>query len=321
MSNHIEKVLVAGTGYMAREYIKVLKALETDYIVVGNREESVKKFAEETGESAYAGGIEKYIAGNNEVPGYAIVAVSPGNLFRVAKVLAEAGVKKLLVEKPGVTSLQEAEELLQLAEQFKTEIYIAYNRRFYQSVQKAMQLIREDGGLQSVVFEFTEWAHVVEQTAHPDEMKQKWFLLNSSHVVDLVFYLAGCPQTITTQIDGGLEWHRAGSIYTGCGITEKGVPFVYHADWSAPGRWGVELLTAKHRFYLKPLEKLQVQNIGSVKVEEYPIDDEIEQQYKAGLYCEVEALFSDNPMDRGLCTIEEQCRSMRFYQQISGEVY
>lgn len=321
MSNHIEKVLVAGTGYMAREYIKVLKALETNYIVVGNREETVKRFVEETGESAYCGGVEQYIAGNSKGLEYAIVAVSPGNIFRVAKALAEAGVKKILLEKPGVTSLKEAEELIQLAERFKTKIYIAYNRRFYQSVQKALQLIREDGGLQSVVFEFTEWAHIVEETTHSDEIKQKWFLLNSSHVVDLVFYLAGCPQTLKTQIDGGLVWHKAGSIYTGCGITERGIPFTYHANWGAPGRWGIELLTAKHRFYLKPLEKLQIQNSSSIKVEQYSIEDEIDQQFKAGLYLEVQTFLFENQPEEVLCTLKEQLRNMSFYQKISGEVY
>ena len=321
MSNYIKQVLVAGTGYMAKEYIKVLKALKAEYVVVGNRAESVGRFTEETGEQAYVGGVEHYISEHKELPECAIVAVSHGNLYQATKALAEAGVKKLLVEKPGVISFQEMEDLLHIADQKKTEIYIGYNRRFYQSVRKAAELIAQDGGLQLVAYEFTEWAHVVEKTPHPDEMKQKWFLLNSTHVADLVFYLTGRPRSLTAQIAGGLEWHKAGSIYTGCGVTERDIPFVYQADWSAPGRWGVELLTAKHRFYLRPLEKLQIQEIGSVKVEEYPIEDDVDRQYKAGLYEETVAFLSDDPAGRGLCTLEEHHQNMAFYQEISGEVY
>lgn len=321
MSDYIKKVLVAGTGYMAKEYIKVLKDIHVDHIIVGNRKESVEQFINDTEEQAFTGGVSRYIATGEELPEYAIVAVSHGSLFEATKALAEAGVKNILVEKPGVTVKQEMDELLRIAKAKNTKIYIAYNRRFYQSVQKVRELIEEDGGLRSLVFEFTEWAHVIEKTNHSMEMKQKWFLLNSTHVVDLAFYLAGCPKTITTQIAGSLEWHKAGSIYTGCGITEKQIPFVYHADWSAPGRWGIELLTARHRFYLKPLEKIQIQNIGSVKVEEYPLDDSVDQQYKAGLYNETKVFLGENPKELGMCTLEEHGRNLSTYQKMSGEVY
>ncbi len=321
MSNNLKRVLLAGTGYMSKEYIKVLKAFEIEYMIVGNRTESVKQFMEETGEQACAGGVDHYILECNDLPEYAIVAVSHKNLYSVTKTLAEAGVKKILVEKPGVTTLNDIKDLIRIAEQKGSEIYIAYNRRFYQSVKKAEELIKQDGGLKSVSFEFTEWAHVIEKTNHSDEMKQKWFLLNSTHVVDLVFYFAGLPKTITTQINGSLNWHKVGCIYTGCGITEKDIPFVYHANWAAPGRWGIELLTDKHRIYLRPLEKLSIQNIGSIQIEEYPIDNNVDELYKAGLYQEIMAFFEDDPVNEGLCTLEEHYRSFKYYQKISGEVY
>ncbi len=321
MSDNVKKVLVAGTGYMAREYIRVLKSLGNDYIVVGNREESVRRFIEETGENAYSGGVESYISSNHEVPEYAIVAVTHGNLFHVTKALLEAGVSRILVEKPGATCKHEIEQLISIAKEKNASVYVAYNRRFYQSVLKAKELIKSDGGLRSVIFEFTEWAHVVEKTPHSDEMKQKWFLLNSTHVVDLFINIAGYPKTMNSQISGSLDWHKAGSIYNGCGVTEKNVSFVYHADWGAPGRWGIELLTSKHRLYLKPLEKLQIQDVGSIKVEEYLLENDIDQRFKPGLYEETKAFLSDDLDKDRLCGLTEHYRNMECYQKISGEVY
>lgn len=321
MSNNIEQVLLVGTGGMAREYIKVLDAVHVPYKIVGNTIESVKRFNEDTGKSAVAGGVEKYINLQQQVPRYAIVAVNGENLFWVTKTLIVTGVTRILVEKPGAVTTEQLIELRKKAKEYNAKVFVAYNRRFYCSVRKLKEIVEKDGGIESINFEFTEWQHVIEKTDHPDEIKQKWFLMNSSHVVDLVFYLAGNPKEIHSYKRGYLTWHKAGSIYAGCGITEKNVIFNYQANWEAPGRWGIEVLTCKHRLYLRPLEKLQVQNIASVKIEDYPLDDKIDMQYKSGLFCEVKALLNDTNLDVDLCSIDEQIEHMNIYSKISGEVY
>ena len=92
--------------------------------------------------------------------------------------------------------------------------------------------------------------------------------------------------------------------------------FSYHADWSAPGRWGVEVLTTKNRYILKPLEKLQVVKLGSVNMEDIEIDDELDIQYKPGIYNQLKAFLNEN--DKNFCTIEEQLQHIDIYNKISG---
>lgn len=324
MSNNIKNVLLVGTGMMAIEYVKVLKGMGENYQVVGNSKKSVDNFMDITGVNAHSGGIEQYVKAEEwkkQVPQSAIVAVNGNKLYEVTKLLIEAGVKKILVEKPGGILLEEIQELISTVDKNGTRVFVAYNRRFYSSVKKAKEIIQEDGGITSLNFEFTEWKHVVEKTSHPDEIKQKWFLMNSSHVVDLAFYLGGQPEEITVYKAGGLTWHKAGSVFTGCGITQKGILFNYQANWDAPGRWGIEILTQKHRLYLKPLEKLQIQKIGSVAVEEYNIDDSLDCEYKAGLFQEVNAFLNEDIETAELCTLQEQAENLRIYQKISGEKY
>jgi predicted dehydrogenase len=320
MSDNIKRVLLVGTGNMAYEYIKILDTLNVETIVVGNREESVRAFKEKTGRKAIAGGVENYLEGIDDVPDYAIVAVSASKLYEASVAVVRSGIKHILIEKPAVYTVEQAEELIRLKKDNESEVYIGYNRRFYSSVEVAKKIIEEDGGLMSFNFEFTEWSHVISKLHQPDEIFQRVFLGNSSHVVDLAFYLAGTPKEMASYIRGGLPWHKAGSIYHGCGVTEEDIPFVYQANWEAPGRWGVELLTSKHRLYLRPIEKLQIQDNGSVAVNFYELDDRLDTEYKPGLYNEVRALLYGEGKEK-FCTLEEQKKHMSAYAKISGEKY
>lgn len=52
--------------------------------------------------------------------------------------------------------------------------------------------------------------------------------------------------------------------------------FPNFADWEAPGRWGVEVLTRNNRLILRPMEHLQVTPLGSVKVEAVSLEDKLD---------------------------------------------
>lgn len=65
-------------------------------------------------------------------------------------------------------------------------------------------------------------------------------------------------------------------------VTDKDVLFSYIADWGAPGRWGVEICTRNRRFIWKPLEKLQVITLKSLKAEPVELDDDLDIKFKPG---------------------------------------
>jgi predicted dehydrogenase len=320
MSNNVKNVLLVGAGNMAAEYMKVLDALGAEAVIVGNRKESVDAFNEKTGKHAVSGGVEQFLKDNETSFEFAIVAVNASKLSEATKHLINANVKNILVEKPGGLKKSDFDELLKLADEHHANVYIGYNRRFYASVSEAKKIIEEDGGLLSFNFEFTEWPHVLEKRSHPDEVMQRMFFCNSTHVADLVFYLSGFPKELKTQRSGGLAWHKAGSVYSGCGVTERDIPFTYQANWEAPGRWGVELLTKQHRLYLRPLEKLQIQNKCSVAIDSCDIDDKIDKDFKAGVYAETKAFLTGEGAEK-LCTLAAQRKHMDVYEQISGEDY
>lgn len=317
MSSHIEKnVLLVGAGPMAIDYAKVLQSLGVGISVVGRGEKSAALFTEKTGLPVCIGGLECWIEKKHSTPELAIIAVTMEELAPVALRLMALGIKRILIEKPAGLNGDEVSLVTQKASETKTEVAVAYNRRFYASVEKATQIIQEDGGVTSFRFEFTEWSHRIATLQKHPEVFHHWFLGNSTHVVDLAFFLGGKPKEMQSYVSGQLSWHPAGSVFAGAGISDRGALFSYMANWEAPGRWGVEVLTKKHLLILKPLEKLQIQNIGSIETHFVTLEDELDQKFKPGLYKEVVA-FLDHDSQK-LCSLEEHHNNMSFYNKIAN---
>lgn len=316
MSNHIS-VLLVGAGYMGKEYCKVLKAQSVEFAVVCRSEASADKFSDEMGIRAIAGGVANALLTLEVIPQYAVVAVNVDQLANTVITLIQHGIKDILVEKPAGLNRKDIENVYRIAAEAKASVYVAYNRRFYAATEKALEIITQDGGVSSVNFEFTEWGYTVEETSHPAEVKEEWLLANSSHVIDLAFFFGGEPAEMSSYHAGSLSWHSRASKYAGSGVTNKGVLFSYQANWNAPGRWAVEVLTNEHRLYFRPMERLSIQNKGSVKVEDVVIDDHLDVDFKPGLYKQVQAFLSEEK-DTRLLAIADQVKHLEFYERIEG---
>ena len=316
MSNNLN-VLLVGAGYMGKEYGKILNALNVPYSVVCRSDASAHKFNEELGVMPISGGVENALKQIKEKPEIAIVAVNIEFLSSTVIALLNNGIKEILVEKPAGLNKSEIQMVYETSKKMNAKVYVGYNRRFYSSTEKALEIISKDGGISSFNFEFTEWGFQIEKTSHAQEVKEEWLLANSSHVIDLAFFLGGNPREMCSFNSGHLDWHSKASKYVGAGITDKGVLFSYHANWVAPGRWSVELLTKEHRLFFRPMEKLAIQKKGSVKVENVELNDQLDIDFKPGLYKQVET-FLYNKKDDRLLTIDEQLKHLEFYEKIDG---
>lgn len=309
-------IWIIGTGNIALEYAKVLKALEVKFLVVGRSEKNYEQFNELGAEEIVYGGLENYLQRTPQLPEKVIVAVNVEELSKVVVSIVEYGIKDVLCEKPGFCSPSEFPTMYEVVVKNNAKVYFAYNRRFYASTLAAEKIIEEDGGIKSFNFEFTEWGHVVEKLNYSSKVLENWFYGNSTHVIDLAFFLGGKPKEFNAYVSGELSWCKP-AVFAGAGISEKGALFSYQANWGAPGRWGVEILTSKHRLYFRPMEKLQIQNIGSVSIEEYCLDDELDKIYKPGFFLETKA-FVNNEVDR-LCSIVSHKEHIKFYNTIVGK--
>lgn len=316
MSDNINLLLV-GCGYMAGEYYKVLKGLDICPVVVGRSSEKCKEFSDKYDIPVISGGVENSFEEFDTLPEYAIVSVSIEELCNSTMSLLDKGIKNILIEKPAGMNTKEIQDLSKKAIEKDAKVFVAYNRRFYQSTEKAIDIIKMDGGVKSFHFEFTEWESDILASIKSDKVKESILLANSSHVIDLAFFLGGLPIEMSSYVTGELDWHHNGCVYAGAGKTSDNVLFSYNANWGAPGRWSVEIMTSKHRLYFKPMEKLAIQEINSVQVNQVDMDYSIDEEYKPGLFNQVKS-FIYNPEDTRLLNIEEQLEHMSIYEKIAG---
>jgi predicted dehydrogenase len=303
MSDYLKKnVIVIGAGPMAMAYVAVLKELGVAITIVGRGEQSALAFEEKTGIKPFTGGVEKYLAitpaSEND---YFIITVGTEMLMPVLLQFTDRAFARILVEKPAAISMEELLLHASAMNPIENKVFVAYNRRFYASVLEAQRLIEEDGELLSIHFEFTEWAHKIEPLEKAPGVKENWFFANSTHVVDLAFFIAGLPTDWKAYSrKGKLHWHSK-SNFAGAGITENGVLFSYLSNWESAGRWSIELLTSQRRIFLKPLETIFIQNKGSVSLETHVFDDELDRKFKPGVYRQTQDFLNGE----GSCELRE----------------
>lgn len=310
------KIILVGCGPMAIEYAKVLKAQNQEFITVGNTKKGAINFEKEINEKVVLGGIELWLKNNSNLDfslQKIIITVNENLLGTISRLVLRYGFKDILVEKPGGLDIDDIINVNSEALYYKANVYIGYNRRFFSSTLKVIKLIEKDGGITSFNFEFTEWGHIIKNLSQGKEILNEWFIQNSSHVIDLAFHIGGSPVEIKSFVSGGEEWHPKGTIFSGAGISKKNALFTYNANWESAGRWWVEFLTNKNRYIMKPMEQLFVQKRGSISLEKIELKDELDQNFKPGLYKQVEA-FLRSP--EKLMNINEHIKKLPIYEQM-----
>ena len=309
-------IYVIGAGYMAHEYARVLKALKKQFLVIGRGKTSVNKLKSDLDVEAFSGGLAHFLLKNKQVPDFAIVCTPVESLAAITMDLLAFGVKKILIEKPGALSIEELDEIKDLEVEKNATVLIGYNRRFYQATLALEEKLKEEE-LVAANFEITEWSHRIENGSFVELVKQKWVLANTSHVIDLVMHIAGQFKELKAFTTGSLAWHKSAARFVGSGISDRDVLISYFGYWDGPGRWSAEFITTKNRYIFRPMEKLQIQKIGSVAIE---FDDfvnySIDEDFKPGLYLQTEAFLSE--YNEKLCTIDEQLLAFSIYNDMAN---
>ena len=314
-----KNIWLIGTSDIAVDHYRVLECFSSTFNieVIGRGSINAKKFEEQTGYKPSVGGIDLFIEQNEVIPEKVIVAVGVTHLFDVTLKLLNLGVKDVLIEKPGAANLDQLTELDKIAKQKQAKLFVAYNRRMYDSVTELKRIAEQDGGILSCHFEFTEWAHVIETLEIDHRDLAGWIYGNSTHVIDTVFNLIGIPEVLHSSASRPLEWHPLGSIFVGMGVTKQDIPFTYHSNWESAGRWSIHVMTAKRKLILEPMEALHQQWRGKLDKEKVQLGTNFDLDYKAGFYRQLDKFVYNDFSD--LCTIEEQIQNYGVYKNIAND--
>lgn len=309
----MEKIIIVGTGYMAKEYIKSLIHLKKEFIVIGNTLQNcelIKKEFENI--TVIPNGLESYFNNNDMIFSHAIIATPIHLLDNHLEIILETGIKYILIEKPGGLNL---DKMKYLSEKFKDrKIFVAYNRRFYPSVIKAKEIINNDGGVLSFTFNITELIHKIDLKKYQLNVLNKWFLCMTTHLIDLSFYLGGNPKEIMCYNTESLNWHNS-AIFTGCGITENNIQFSYHGNWLSAGAWKLEIYTKNHLLIFSPLEELKIQKKGDNIINNITFNNN---NIKFGILEQVK-IFLNDPENENLIEYSQHCQRIeKLYNIMAG---
>ncbi len=284
---------IVGYGNMGKQYFKALRTLGVRQIQVCSR--SKAPLAELEGIQGIAvsdGGFEclEYRPEPHEV---GIVATPTLSLLATAKHLVSLGFRRLLIEKPVALGSGEIQCLAGEFAKGEVEAACAYNRVAYPSFHELRSRAAEEGGITSCTYTFTEMIKPDWPERFPPEELARWGIANSLHVIGMAHGLIGMPKEWSGHRSGAVSWHPTGSLFVGSGISERGIPFSYHADWGSTGRWSVEVHTSVSSYRLCPLEKVFRRTSPLGGWEEIPVGT-FAPEVKAGILEEVAAMFNQN---------------------------
>lgn len=302
-------IWLIGAGPMAGFHAEVLAALGTSVTIVATSATRAAPLAQKHGMAQFTKGLTQALAVLPR-PEAAVIALPVDLLAQAALQLAQAGVPRILIEKPGALTATELDPVHLAATASGAQVFIAYNRRFFASVQEARRRITQADSVLSVCFEFCEDADRIAVLPTPAAIKQNWVLANSSHVIDLAFHLCGTPGDWQHQVSGSLPWHSSAADFRGMGHTKAGASFSYYADWRGPGRWGIEIILPQERLILRPMEALSVMHRGSFTAQPVALEDAFDKQFKPGLYAQMVAFLAES-IPAELVQLAAQIAAMR----------
>jgi len=322
MRNGNEKndVWIVGAGVLSESYARILQDLGRNPIVIGRGAASAARFRESTGLTVIEGGVEAYLATIPTQPEAAIVVTGMEALAETASHLIDYGVTQILTEKPGALTYDELAALNRKANNVGATCIVGFNRRCYAAAEKVRAMLAKDGGAISFHFEFTELSDHIAPIAGTKApvVLGRWAHGNSSHVLDLAFFLGGWPTELTAFADGTdvLDWHPENAVFAGAGKTETGALFSYIANWDGPGRWALELTSRLNRYILRPMETLSVIPRGTFNSVPIEIDDAIDLKFKHGLHLQTKRFL--NLEHTELCLLSDQVDRWPLYSRIAG---
>ena len=311
-----KSVLIVGSGWMAKQYAIALKEMKIkDVTIFSRNKERSESLCSEFNFKPTFGNPEEIIA---KIPkrDLTIITTSISSLVKMTKLVINCGQKNILVEKPGSLYSNELLELDRISKNCR--IRIAYNRLTYPNLHKLKSLILKEGGISSCNFNFTERIQSIDFKKESPDVYARWGISNSLHIISMVFNLIGLPKESLFYQSGKLEWHPTGSIFVGSGLSEKNIPFSYHADWGSSGRWGIEIMTQENAYRLVSLEELFVCHKNSFEWEKIPFDVSYPKA-KQGV-CEEIALMLDEKLEEKipLVTLSLATKFNKIAEQMLG---
>ena len=288
-----------GSGPISEFHIPVLRKAGFNISSVSSRKDSknIKEFAEKFNIKNVIPDWKKL---HDIVDDYdaIMIAVDIDVTFEILNNLLEIN-KPILVEKPISIKSKEIEKII---EKNNDKIFVAYNRRYYNSIEWAKNFIESKSNVSATFF--------------IPERNQLNFYHNSSHIIDLLNYFfkdLKLKNTTHFTIDKKL------SGLTAIFKTKRGDIINLISNWNAPSNFKIEVIHEDEKMELNPIEKAYFYKGMEIiePTKEDPIrkyvpklikESENEGEFKPGFYKQASVFYNfvkHNQLDERMCTLKQ----------------
>jgi predicted dehydrogenase len=240
------KIAIAGAGVIGKRHATAIAECENVELV---------GFADPFPGSEQVASQAKVPLFNNV--GTLIEAINPDGViistpteahFESTMVVLNAGIH-VLVEKPIMATLKEAEQVVALSEKAGLHVLVGHQRRYYSLMQKAREIVR-GGKLGKLVTVSGLWNMRKNNSYYEPDWRKKWeagpILTNFIHEIDLLRYICGELVSISAETSNavmGFEKEDAAAIIM---RFESGALGTFLLSDQATSPWSWELASGEN---------------------------------------------------------------------------
>ena len=308
----MKDIVIAGSGYMAEEYLKAISFLPNLNVVaiVSRNLTTAKSLA------------EKYNVGyiTLDIKDAAMKTNAKCLILCVSELSTEDVINSaidfpwtILIEKPlGI----DHDQALRIVERCgdRNDVYVALNRRYYGATREMLNEISRTTGKRFIVLTDQEDQIAALNAGQPALVVDNWMYANSIHIIDYINIFARGELNQLTKNRIRLD-DNAYVISVDLEF-DSGDHVKYLAYWNTSAKWSVEINVGDKQWQAQPLEKARRLVLGSREFSDFPID-EGDIQAKPGLISMLSALEEQlSGEESQLVSIKEGIQTMKLIERI-----
>ena len=313
----MSKIVLIGAGNMAREHLRVIRALQdVDVVGIFSRTSSRAKALASEFDIGFSASSIAELYETTRADGVVIAVSEPATEAICLEAIKHPW--QMLVEKPIGLSLDETKRISDAANGMETSFYVAMNRRNYSSTRMALEEVGKIQGTRAVQIFDQEDPLSALNGGRLKQVCDQWHFANSIHLIDLFgVFCRGAP----IEVNNVVPWrpgYMAKSTHSVISF-DSGDIGIYHSVWNAPGPWSVVIETAKKRFEMRPIESCAVQTYPSRNSKLLQLVEEYN-GFKPGLFMQMrEFLQALKGNTNNMVTLRTYLESVRLIDELYRE--
>ncbi len=254
------RILIIGAGNIAKQHLKVLsKLINLNNSFICSRTKSKSEIlARKYSINHVSENYLNFIKNNKSSIDGIMILVSLNNIFEVSQNILKYKIPTFIEKPPGL-SVKQVKKLSISAEKYKTSNLVGYNRRYYSIVQKIKKKLKKEKIISAHV-EAHERYWILKKKVKDKTFLQKWNYANTSHVINLVLYLLGDYNKVTSFTKNFFQYPKI-SVNSSALIEFKNNIFVtFKSNWNVAGGWLIKVFGSNNTYIIQPLENCTILN-------------------------------------------------------------